>query len=69
MPGWTQAWNRMEANGRHPGSSLEKHSSSGWKTAEEVGRPFFCTGKLRNLLSIWEDMGGFFPSLMICKRL
>lgn len=66
MPDWTQSWNRMEANGRHPGSSLEKHASSGWKISRGGGKAIllywraketsFHMGRYGRLLSKLNDM-------------
>ena len=66
MPHWTQAWNRMEANGRHPGSPLEKHASSGWKISRggrkaillywRAKETSFHMGRYGRLLSKLNDM-------------
>lgn len=54
----------------HPGSSLQKLASSGWRTAKEVGRPFFCPGELPKETSFHMGRHGrLLSKLMICERL
>lgn len=36
---------------QNPGSSLEKLASSRWRTAKEVGKPFFCPRELQSFLT------------------
>lgn len=49
---------------RHPGSSLEKLASSGWRIAKEVGRPFFCPGELQSFLTKY----GKLLSKLMCEN-